>query len=134
MEKENFLAGYIYWIEKGEILIHKKVDHLYVTNPAYNPDEKKLLCMKYVKPLDLFHNPKDSPFAKIGVCLGTFTEKDTILAEDSGLFKENMNYTLVAGKGLLVYRYDVNNALKGWPVDTIKEMRKNVLTKYEWIY
>ena len=90
--------------------------------------------MNFVKPLDLFHNPKDGPFADIGVCLGSFIERDTIIGEDSGLFKSNLNYTLVAGKGLVAYRYTVNNALKGWHIDTIKDMRKLVRGKYEWIY
>jgi len=43
--------------------------------------------MNFVKPLELFHNPKDGPFSDIGVCLGSFTERDTIIGEDSGLFK-----------------------------------------------
>jgi hypothetical protein len=90
--------------------------------------------MNFVRPLELFHNPKDGPFASMGVCLGSFTERDTIIGEDSGLFKEPLNYTLVAGKGLVAYRYTVNNALKGWHIDTIKDMRKLVRGKYEWIY
>ena len=90
--------------------------------------------MNCIKPLELFHNPKDGPFALIGVCLGSFTMRDTIIAEDAGLFKQNMNYTLVAGKGLVAYRYSANNALKGWHIDTIKEMRKKAKSKYEWIY
>ena len=109
------------------------MDGLY-TYSAHNQDQKKLINMNFVKPLELFHNPKDGPFADIGVCLGSFSHRDTIIGEDSGLFKQNLNYTLVAGKGLVAYRYTVSNALKGWHIDTIKDMRKQVRSKYEWIY
>jgi len=90
--------------------------------------------MNFVQPLEYFNNPKDGTFSKIGLCLGSFTQRDTIIGEDSGLFQENLNYTLVAGKGLVAYRYSVNNALRGWHVDTIKDMRKQCRDKYDWIY
>jgi hypothetical protein len=86
LEKENTIAQNIYWIEEGEIFIYKKIDHIYEYN-EYHPNNKKLICMNYVRPLDLFHNPKDGPFASIGVCLGSFSEKDSIVGEDSGFFK-----------------------------------------------
>ena len=37
------------------------------------------------KPLELFPNPKDGPDSNIGICIGSFSESNTIVGEDSGL-------------------------------------------------
>ena len=86
LEKEDFESKNIYWLEKGEIHVYKKINHIY-DYTAVHPDSRTLINMNCIKPLELFHNPKDGPFSKIGVCLGSFTMRDTIIAEDAGLFK-----------------------------------------------
>lgn len=37
LEKEDFESKNIYWLEKGEIYVYKKIDHIYDYN-AVHPD------------------------------------------------------------------------------------------------
>lgn len=85
------------------------------------------------RPLELFHNPKDGPDSNIGVCIGSFSEANTLVAEDAALFEQPMGYTLVAGRNLIVFRYPVHSALQGWHLETQRLLRQNSLGKYRWI-
>ena len=79
-----------------------------------------MIKLSGVKPLELFHNPKDGPNSNIGICVGSILGKDSFVGEDAGLFKQKLNYTLVAKKGTVIFRYPVKNALAGWHLETLK--------------
>ena len=84
--------------------------------------------------LELFHNPRSTNSSNIGVCIGSFKGEDLLVGEDSALFKKELGYSMVAKKGLLVFRYPSASAQQGWPSECQKQLRFGALTKYKWIY
>lgn len=70
------------------------------------------------KPLEMFNNPKYSGSSNIGVKIGSFKGENALVGEDSALFKQRSEYTLVSGENLLVFRYPQRSALQAWPIDT----------------
>lgn len=134
VENEGELCSYLYLVYKGGFLLYKKLGILYEQKQIDEEMTKELVNLSGVRPLELFHHPKDGPTADIGICVGAVQGKDAIVGEDAGLFKQKLNYTLVAKKGTIAFRYPVKYALQGWHIEALKQLRNQVLSKYEWLY
>lgn len=60
-------------------------------------------------------------------------KSNVVAGEDSALFKQPSNFTLVAGENTLLFRFPVKNAFQIWPPDTLRQLRRNVPQKYAWL-
>ena len=67
--------------------MYKKLDLLYQSSSLTEQVTKQLLSTNGGRPLELFHNPKDGPDSNIGVCIGSFSEANTLVGEDAALFE-----------------------------------------------
>lgn len=85
-----------------------------------------------VNDLKMFYNP--IPNQDIGICLGVFEGNNLLVGEEPGLFQKLMPYTLVATKNTLLFRYNTQYALKGWPVPIQRKLKLSTLQKHSWIY
>jgi hypothetical protein len=114
MELENTVTSHIYWIFSGEILIYKQINIDCQTQIQEDDDlSKEVLSISGVQPLEMFYNPiqKNKGTRKsIGLCIGAFRGSNIVVGEDSALFKKQLVYTMVAKKGLVVFKYPTKSA------------------------
>lgn len=61
-------------------------------------------------------------------------DQNTFVGEDAALFKTNLEYTMIAGKNLLVWRYPAKDALRAWPLETCQHLREMAIDKYNNVY
>ena len=127
LEKEGSQTGYIYIVLRGHVHLFKKIRGLY---PSCN---SKPLQIDH-KTLPNFHLPKDSNTEDVGVHVASIGGPETILGENTGLLKLNNDFSMVSGVGLVVLRYTVTTALQTWPLETQRQLRSSVFSKYFWIY
>lgn len=97
--------------------------------------QKEVLSISGVNPLEMFYNPVHPSGSKeVGICLGAFSGSNIVVGEDSALFMKELCYTMVAKKGLTVFKYPAKSAQQSLTHHTQKNMRFQSLNKYRWIY
>ena len=126
LEHEGTKTLHLYIILKGYIHVYKRLSSLY--------EDDKLIKINDKLPLRNFIDPQQSNSKDIGVKVGSFGGQYILVGEESGMLKQDINYTLVAGDNLLVMRYSVRNALQAWPYETQRQLKQQSFEKYYWIY
>lgn len=56
------------------------------------------------------------------------------MGEDAALFRQDLEYTMISGKNLLVWRYPAKDALRAWPLETCQHLRSRAILKYNNVY
>lgn len=112
LEKEGIITSNIYWIVEGEILIYKKIKvELHQMIEQDENLQKEVLSISGVEPLEMFYYPnKPNGTKEVGICLGAFSGNNIVVGEDSALLNKELSYTMVAKKGLLVFKYPTKSA------------------------
>ena len=69
-----------------------------------------------------------------GQFIYTMRGQNNFVGEDSALFRQDLEYTMVTGKNLLVWKYPVKDALRAWPLETCQHLREQAVKKYNNVY
>ena len=107
LEREGFSPSFIYWILQGEIHFYKKIDDLYYNNG-------KDLIDAEIEPVGQIIE-----FKSFGNHIFSMKGDNILVGENAVLGEKLMDYTLVAGSNLVVWRYPAMDVLKAFPHDTI---------------
>ena len=94
LEHEGSKPQFVYWVVRGDILLYKK-----------------LLDTKQAS-LDFYNNQnQDKGDKDIGVCVSRLQAGHTLVGEDAALKNKELQYTIVPGDNLLVWRYPAKDVL-----------------------
>jgi hypothetical protein len=84
--------------------------------------------------LDFYNNQnQDQGDKDIGVCVSRLQAGHTLVGEDAALKNQVLQYTIVPGDNLLVWRYPAKDVIQAWPAETQETLLKQIKEKYLFI-